>query len=310
MGKESVQSVAPLKEQVAADHSRDAAQLKAEHGKEKAALKAEEAQLMAAQKAEHAKTPGKTGLLAKLTGKEDPIKKAEKQELKAEMARAEELTKAEHDAENAHLKANRTTDMSAVNAIGGSHNHALPAAGAIPGGMSTEGIPDKKIYNHATGQHGQAALLADKVKHDHGIAAFADNGLGERHHSHHHSHRDGEYNGGLNQGPNLGRPQDGLAPVDQGHGFTQGQGFPQGQAFNQGGFNQGQAFPQGQAFNQGGFNQGQAFPQGQAFNQGTIPTAIPAGQPIAMSSAPQSVPLSTGVDNVAVIAPHHGGNRL
>ena len=278
MGKESVQSVAPLKEQVAANHSRDAAQLKAEHGKEKAALKAEEAQLMAAQKAEHSKTSGKTGFLAKLTGKEDPVKKAEKQELKTEIARAEERTKAEHDAENAQLKANRTADMSAVNAIHGSHtNHALPAAagGAVGSGgiSSTEGIPDKKIYNHATGQHGQAALLADKVKHDHGIAAFADNGLGDRHHSHHHhSHRDGEYNGGLNQGPNLGLRQDGLAPVDQGHGFN----------------------------------------QGQAFNQSAMPmaTSIPAGQPVAMSSAPIAAhSLSKGADNV-VIAPSHGGNRL
>lgn len=288
MGKESIQSVAPLKEQVAADHARDATQLKAEHGKEMAALKAEEAQLLAAQKAEHSKTPGKTGLLAKLTGKEDPVKKAEKQELKAEIARAEELTKAEHDAENAQLKAHRTTDMSAIKAAHGSHaSHALPAAGAAvaPAGTALEGVPDKKIYNHATGQHGQAALLANNAKHDHGIAAFADNGLGDRgHHSHHHSHRDGEYNGGINH--NLSSRQDGLAPVDQGHGLNQG------------------------------FNQGQAF-QGQAFNQSAMPLAtgaIPV-QPVGLSSAPlatHSVPLS-GASNVAVIAPshnNHGGNRL
>lgn len=287
MGKESIQTA------VAADRARDATQLKAEHGKEMAALKAEEAQLIAAQKAEHAKTPGKTGLLAKLTGKEDPVKKAEKQELKAEIARAENQTKAEHDAEDAQLKARGGHGLPATG--------ALPAAGMMHGG-STEAIPDNKIYNHATGEHGQAALLPHKVKHDHGVAAFADNGLGDRgHHSHHHhSHRDGEYNGGLNHG--IGH--DGLAPVDQGHGHSQGQALNQGQ------------FVQGQAFQQS------AMPL--ATHSAPLSTGAMSAAPLAthsaplssgMSSAPlaaHSAPSSTGASNVAVIAPshNHGGNRL
>lgn len=287
MGKESIQSEAPLKERVAADHGRDAAQLKAEHGKEMSALKAEEAQLLAAQKAEHAKTPGKTGLIAKLTGKEDPVKKAEKQELKAEIARAEETTKAAHDAENAQLKAHRTTDMSAVNAadkLHGSHtNHAagLPAAGALAHGThgGPAGIPDNKIYNHATGAHGQAALEGNGQHHHHGIAAFADNGLGDRHQ---HSHHDNNNNGGLNQGNQGGLNQGGL---------------------NQGGLNQG-FVNQGGFANQGGLNQGMAMPMG------AVPVAtMPMVQGMAVPLTAQAVPLA-GASNVATIAPSHAGTRL
>jgi hypothetical protein len=187
------------------------------------ALKAEEAELLAAQKAEHSKTPGKTGLIAKLTGKEDPVKKAEKQELKAEIARAEESTKAAHDYENAQLKANKTNDMAAVNAadkLHGSHSHAtgVPMAGGELARGENHVLPaDKtsKLYNHATGAHGQAALVDNGVhhhNHHHGIAAFADNGLGDRH-GHDHHHHDDNHNGGLNQGGMM-----------QG-GMTQGQGM-------------------------------------------------------------------------------------
>jgi hypothetical protein len=303
MGKESIQS-APA---VAADHGRDAAQLKAEHGKEMSALKAEEAQALAAQKAEHSKTPGKTGLIAKLTGKEDPVKKAEQQQLKAEIARAEETTKAAHDHENAELKAHGSKHMASANAVdslhGSNHAGALPVAGGLAHGahgsttdshVLDAGIPDKKIYNHATGAHGQAALADNGVhhhNHQHGIAAFADNGLGDRHH---HDNNN------------------------------------QGQA----GFNQGQA-----GYNQGGLMQG-GLVQG-----GVIPVAMmPVAQaavPVAMAAAPMathgaplvSAPLAThgaplaatthgaplatnggshmagGTAPVAVIAPSHS-NRL
>jgi len=249
MGKESIQSA------VAADHGRDAAQLKAEHGKEMTALKAEEAQALAAQKAEHSKTPGKTGLIAKLTGKEDPVKKAEKQQLKAEIARAEETTKAAHDQENAELKAHGAKHMASVNAMdnlhgsSGSHNLAALPAGQLAhtdGHVIAAGIPDNKIYNHATGAHGQAALADNGVHHHHhhGIAAFADNGLGDRHHHHDNNNNN---NGGLNQA-----------------------------GFNQGGLNQA-------GFNQGGLAQAPMV-------AGAIPVAV---MPMAQTAMPMAAPLAT-----------------
>jgi uncharacterized protein YifE (UPF0438 family) len=192
----------PLKDRVAADHAMTETQLKAEHTKEMANLKAEEAQATAALKAQHAKTPGDTGLLAKITGKEDPIKKAEKQQLKAEIARAEETTKAQQAYEKAELNARKAKESATVNAADklvhddsrfnnngtgfhgansgfgsnttGLHHgsNILPAAGgaalagnALPGTNLGNNVGN--AYNHATGAQG--------------VAAFADNGLHREH---------------------------------------------------------------------------------------------------------------------------------
>jgi len=189
----------PLKERVAADHAMTETQLKAEHTKEMANLKAEEAQATAALKANHAKTPGDTGLLAKITGKEDPIKKAEKQQLKAEIARAEETTKAQQAYEKAELNARKAKESATVNAAdklvhddsrfnnnttgtglhgansglgsntGLHHNsNILPATGgAALAGNGLAGNNVGNAYNHATGAQG--------------VAAFADNGLHREH---------------------------------------------------------------------------------------------------------------------------------
>jgi len=328
MGKESIQSSASVKEQVAADHGRDAAQLKADHGKEMAALKAEEAKLLAAQKADHAKTPGGTGLIAKLTGREDPVKVAEKQELKAEIARAEDTTKAHHDAENAHLKANKSGDMAAVNAaekLGSNNAHGAhgAAAGALGAGALgagalgagalahgahgshaiPEGIPDNKIYNHATGAHGQAALADNGNHHHHGIAAFADNGLGDRHHNNSNQ-------AGFNQGQ---------------AGFNQGMGMQGGMPMAggmQGGMPMAGAAPMAvmplaqpmMAAAPMATNTSVPLATHGALASHSAPLAA-HGAPLASHSAPlaaHSAPLSSGASNdVAVLAPsHHSGNRL
>jgi len=201
MGKDSYMTEAPMKERVEADHVKTATQLKAEHAKEDAALKAEEAQKLAALKAEHAKTPGKTGFLAKLTGHQDPVKKAETEQLKAEIARAEETTKAEHDFENAELNARKRKEnatVDAVDSLSGSNTRANTGTGShgsntglgshhTHGGLNNGGLNNDlganaglahgnidKAYNHATGARG--------------LAAFADNGL---HHEDHHHHSSG-----------------------------------------------------------------------------------------------------------------------
>jgi hypothetical protein len=210
MGKESYTTEAPLKERVAADHVKTATQLKAEHAKEDAALKAEEAEKLAALKAEHAKTPGKTGLLAKLTGHEDPVKKAETQQLKAEIARAEETTKAEHDFENAELNARKRKENAAIDAVDsmGSNTRANTGAGHThhhDHGTTTHHEANlDKAYNHRTGAHG--------------VAAFADNGLSHENDHHHSSartttghHIDGNHSG-------MGGAGIGNAGFDQGMG--------------------------------------------------------------------------------------------
>ena len=201
MGKESVTTA----KQVEADYAKAQTQLKEAHGKEQAALKAEEAEKTAALKAEHAASGGKTGFLAKLTGHEDPVLKAESQHLKAEINRAEQQTKAAHTAEKAELDAAKQKELAAAGAAdkmhnmtshnntataGGLHNNgynnaaggtALNNAGgsyapsnynAAPGAhinpnaygstahaaLGPQTDADKKIYNHATGTYGQAAL--------------------------------------------------------------------------------------------------------------------------------------------------------
>jgi hypothetical protein len=218
MGKESTTTA------VEADHAKLATQLKAEHAKEDAALKAEETQKMAALKAEHAKQGGQTGFLGKLTGSQDPMQKAETENLKAEIDRAEAQTKAAHTAEKAELDAARRKELAAAEASDklranalrdnnagtfnntGTFNNAAPgmtggalgnAASGMTGGAlgnaahgtfndsyapsnynaapghhnnpndfntnaRSSGAPltdtDKKIYNHATGSYGQAAI--------------------------------------------------------------------------------------------------------------------------------------------------------
>jgi len=212
MGKESITTAG----QVEADFAKAATQLKADHGKEDAALKAEEAEKTAALKAEHAASGSKTGFLAKLTGHQDPVQKAESQHLKAEINRAEQQTKAAHTAEKAELDAAKAKELAAAqaadrlhsnannnagsgfnnnaggafnnNTAGGAFNNggynngtALNNAGgsyapsnynAAPGahinpnayGSSSAAMTgpatdaDKRIYNHATGTYGQAAL--------------------------------------------------------------------------------------------------------------------------------------------------------
>jgi hypothetical protein len=197
----------PLKERVAADHAMTQTQLKAEHTKEMANLKAEEAQATAALKAEHAKTPGDTGLLAKITGKEDPIKKAEKQQLKAEIARAEETTKANQAYEKAELNARKAKESATVNAAdklvhddsrfanntgtgfhganngfanngttGLHHNsNILPAAGGAFAGNNLAGNNTGNAYNHATGAQGVAAFADNGLHHEHGHGSSGSN---------------------------------------------------------------------------------------------------------------------------------------
>jgi hypothetical protein len=203
--------VAPLKQRVAADHAASSVQLKAEQAKEMAALKAEEAQRTAELKADHAKTPGKTGLIAKLMGKEDPVKKAEKQQLKAEIARAEDGTKAAHAIERSELDAQRSKEnasLTAAEKMGGTGLHGAH-------GASVNQHRNDDIYNHATGAHGLAALADDGIHHEHhGFGAMQDNGLSHEHHHHHEGRHEGQSNegghanqhgahgahGGLNQG--------------------------------------------------------------------------------------------------------------
>jgi len=220
MGKESVTTAG----RVEADFAKAATQLKAEHAKEDAALKAEEAEKSAALKAEHAASGSKTGFIAKLTGHQDPVQKAESQHLKAEITRAEQQTKAAHTTEKAELDAAKAKQLASAqaadsllnthnnnaaggaynnnaaggynnNAAGGAYNNAAgggaynnSAGGAVlnnaggsyapsnynaaPGahinpnayGSSTAAMAgpatdaDKRVYNHATGTYGQAAL--------------------------------------------------------------------------------------------------------------------------------------------------------
>jgi len=191
-------------EQVEADYAKAAAQLKAAHGKEDAALKAEETEKTAALKAEHAATTSNTGFFSKLTGHQDPLQKAESQHLKAEINRADQQTKAVHTSEKAELDAAMQKDVAAAqaadsmmrnnaghnaagynNAAGGtaynnvggsyapSNYNAAPGAhvnpnvlgSAAPGPLTDA---DKRIFNHATGSYGQAAL-ADGQRQDAGI---------------------------------------------------------------------------------------------------------------------------------------------
>jgi hypothetical protein len=252
MGKDSYMTEAPLKERVEADHLKTATQLKAEHAKEDAALKAEEAQKLAALKAEHAKTPGKTGFLAKLTGHQDPVKKAETEQLKAEIARAEETTKAEHDFENAELNARKRKENATIDAVdsmgsntrvntgagyganthhhgtntGSTHQHGLNNEHGANAGLAHGNID--KAYNHATGARGLAALQ-DNLHHgnDHHHSG-PDNGL---HHEndHHHSagrtetghHIDGAHNHS-GMGGNTGMGNTGMG---MGNAGFQGQGI-------------------------------------------------------------------------------------
>jgi len=127
----------PLKERVAADHARASAQLKAEHTKELAELKAEEVQKMADLKAEHAMTEGGTGIIAKLKGNVDPIKEAEKMQLKAEIARAKEAVKAEHDYETAALKSKKSKETAALTAA----EKLSHPSGYDTAGVRTAGLP-------------------------------------------------------------------------------------------------------------------------------------------------------------------------
>jgi hypothetical protein len=278
--------------------------MEAEHGKEMAALKAEEAQRTAALKAEHAKTPGKTGLLAKLTGHEDPVKKAEKQQLAAEIARAEEATKAEHAFENADLKAQKSKEHATVGAadslMGHGDHNGLKRSGA---GLHDEHGRDNKLYNHATGAHGVAALQDDGLgDHHHGRSATGhqsyghngsqtdfggpqagfghsimgsgpDNGLGD-------SHRHGDHAGRTDTGHHN---NDHHNNAHHGHDGSQ----------NAGGF--------------GGHNNmdGQIFTQvvGQAPVMAQMPVAA---VPFAASSMPASS-CSGGIAPVTVIAPGQGG---
>jgi len=198
MGKESMTTA----ERVEADYAKAQTQLKAAHGKEDAALKAEESEKSAALKAEHAASGGKTGFLAKLTGKEDPVHKAESQHLKAEINRAEQQTKAAHTTEKAELDAAKQKELASAQAADKMHNMSLhdnrsgalnnAAPGTFNNGtaLNKDGAAyapsnynagpghhinpnvasnaaglagpltdaDKKIYNHATGTYGQAAL--------------------------------------------------------------------------------------------------------------------------------------------------------
>jgi len=190
-------NVLPLKERVAADHAMTATQLKAEHTKEMANLKAEEAQATAALKAEHAKTPGDTGLLAKITGKEDPIKKAEKQQLKAEIARAEETTKANQAYEKAELNARKAKESATVNAaeklVHGNNQFSNNTTGTGFHGGANNGFANNGFGSNTTGLNhnsnilpaaGGAAMAGDAYNHatgNHGVAAFADNGLHREH---------------------------------------------------------------------------------------------------------------------------------
>jgi hypothetical protein len=108
----------PLKERVAADFERAAVQLKAEQSKDIAFLKADEIEKAADLKAEHAMTEGGTGFLAKLMGTEDPVKRAERKQLKAEIRRAKQALKADHAYETAELQAKKSKEKAALAAAG------------------------------------------------------------------------------------------------------------------------------------------------------------------------------------------------
>jgi len=233
MGKDSYMTEAPLKERVEADHVKTATQLKAEHAKEDAALKAEEAQKTAALKAEHAKTPGKTGFFAKLTGHQDPIKKAENEQLKAEIARAEQTTKAEHDFENAELNARKRKENAAIDAVDSFGNNTRANTGYgntgsnyntgtntnfgsntgygntgsnfasnTGSGFGTQGGVND--YGAAGLHHGNIDKAYNHATGARGLAAFADNGL--HHEGHHHSGRTetGHHIDGSNAGTGMG----------------------------------------------------------------------------------------------------------
>lgn len=194
MGKESMTTAARVEE----DFAKASTQLKAEHVKEDAALKKQEAEKAAALKHEHDATAGKTGFLAKLTGHEDPVKKAENQHLKAEIVRAEQQTKSAHAIEKAELEAAKNKELAAAQAAdklhnpghhnaGGGHHNVVPGATAVnnagasyapsnynaaPGHHNNPNAfgstdasmagpltkEEKKVYNYATGSYGQAAI--------------------------------------------------------------------------------------------------------------------------------------------------------
>jgi hypothetical protein len=103
-----------LEDRVKAEQARAATHLKAEHEKELAQLRADEMQKKADLKAAHAQTPGGTGLVSKILGKEDPMKTAEKRQLNAEITRAEQTIKAEHAREKAELDARNAKDTAAL----------------------------------------------------------------------------------------------------------------------------------------------------------------------------------------------------
>jgi hypothetical protein len=141
----------PLKERVAADHTRASIQLKAEHQKELAVLKAQEVQKLADLKAEHAMTEGGTGIWDKLKGSVDPIKLAEKRQLKAEIARAKESLKAEQDYETAALNAKRDKENAALAAAEKlSRSDKIPHPDARDAGMHTGSsgapLPNTVVY--------------------------------------------------------------------------------------------------------------------------------------------------------------------
>lgn len=201
MGKESIQAenqmdhtnAAPLKERVEAGHALSATQLKAQQEKEMASLKAEEAEKTAALKAEHAKTGGGTGLLAKLTGRSDPVKTAEQQQLKAEIARAEEQTKAAHAHEKAGLDANRKHDGAALTAAeklagnnttgyhggaaGSHHSAVLPAAGVAGAGLAGAELAHHHNSNGLNNSNYNNGIANNGVGHN-GLAnnSLANNG--------------------------------------------------------------------------------------------------------------------------------------
>jgi hypothetical protein len=283
-----------------------------------AALKAEEAQRTAALKADHAKTPGTTGLLAKLTGHEDPVKKAEKQQLAAEIARAEEATKAEHSFENADLKARKAKEHATVGAAdslmgsgssGYGDHSGLKRSGA---GLHDEHGRDNKLYNHATGAKGAAALQ--------------DDGLGDHHHGarsatgHHNHGHDGSQNaGGFGGGPQSGLghsimgsgPDNGLGDHHHGHHDHAGRtdtGHHNNDHHGHDGSQNAGGFGGGSQTGFGGQNMGgtpQIFTQvvGQAPVMAQMPVAA---VPIAASSMPASS-CSGGIAPMTVIAPGQGG---
>jgi hypothetical protein len=166
MGKESTTTA------VEADHAKLATQLKAEHAKEDAALKAEETQKMAALKAEHAKQGAQTGFLGKLTGSQDPMQKAETENLKAEIDRAEAQTKAAHTAEKAELDAARRKELAAAEASDklranalrdnnagtfnntGTYNNAAPGMTGGALGNAASGMTGGALGNAAPGMTG------------------------------------------------------------------------------------------------------------------------------------------------------------